>query len=516
MKNLFLVILIAFSSICSAQMFSPQTKEVTEKFFPDVEVEINTPAFHKKKGFTTYKEMMNFLQPLVDQHPEEVQLKFIGKSQRGLEIPMLTFNKASDTSEKDKVRVWIQAGIHGDEPASTEGILYLIQQLLTNKEYQHLLDRLEIGIVPMANIDGFNDQVRDAKNGLDLNRDQTKLNASESIYLKQAFSDFKAEVALDFHEYRPFRRDFVHYREYGVTNPYDVMFLYSGNLNVPKNLREFTEDTFVANAKSLLKENNLRAYNYFSTSDCEGYTCYNLGSVNARSSATSYALANTISTLIEVRGVGLGKTSFKRRVMTTFLVAKAYLETAYNHPEEVKKEIEQAVNSRAEVVVKSKRKVSREEMSFIDLAENKLVTEEVILRNALASFPTLTRERPTAYLILPTQEKLIKRLKVLGLEVEQLSSPKTLEVESYEITDYYRDSNKYEKVHRQKVSVATHTITKTFPKGTYVVYLDQKNAGLAIETLEPEAANSFLSYDVIATQKGEELPYYRYLTPQKL
>ena len=130
MKNLFLVILIAFSSICSAQMFSPQTKEVTEKFFPDVEVEINTPAFHKKKGFTTYKEMMNFLQPLVDQHPEEVQLKFIGKSQRGLEIPMLTFNKASDTSEKDKVRVWIQAGIHGDEPASTEGILYLIQQLL--------------------------------------------------------------------------------------------------------------------------------------------------------------------------------------------------------------------------------------------------------------------------------------------------------------------------------------------------------------------------------------------------
>jgi len=55
-------------------MFSPQTKEVTEKFFPDVEVEINTPAFHKKKGFTTYKEMMNFLQPLVDQHPEEVQL----------------------------------------------------------------------------------------------------------------------------------------------------------------------------------------------------------------------------------------------------------------------------------------------------------------------------------------------------------------------------------------------------------------------------------------------------------
>ncbi len=516
MKKLFIIIIIGFSSFCSAQMLNPQPKEVTEKFFPDFKVEINTPAFQKKKGFTTYEEMMNFLQPLVEQHSEVVELKFIGESQKGFKIPMLTFNNSASTSAKEKVKVWIQAGIHGDEPASTEGVLYLIQQLLTNKEYQDLLDKLEIGIVPMANIDGFNDQVRDAKNGLDLNRDQTKLNASESIYLKQAFSDFNAEVALDFHEYRAYRRDFVHYREYGVTNPYDVMFLYSGNLNVPKNLREFTEDTFVENAKALLKENELRPYNYFSTTDCQGYTCYNLGSVNARSSATSYALGNTVSSLIEVRGVGLGRTSFKRRVMTTFLVAKSYLETAYKHPEKVKKVIEQAKNTKGEVVVKSKRKVSREEMSFIDLAENELVTEEVILRNALASSATLTRERPTAYLILPTQEKLIKRLKVLGLEVEQLSSSKTLEVENYEIIDYYRDLHKYEKVHRQQVSAETHSVTKTFPEGTYVVYLDQKNAGLAIETLEPEAANSFLSYDVISTQKGEELPYYRYLMSQKL
>lgn len=514
MKKFLIVILVGVSSLCSAQMFNPQPKEVTEKFFPDVEVEINTPTFQKKKGFTTYQEMMDFLQPLINQHSEITEMKFIGESQKGLKIPMITLNKR--TSNTEKVKVWVQAGIHGDEPASTEGVLYLIQQLLNNEDYQYLLDKLEIGIIPMANIDGINRQVRVARNGLDLNRDQTKLNASESIYLKQAFSDFNAEVALDFHEYRAFRRDFVHYREYGVTNPYDVMFLYSGNLNVPQNLRDFTENTFVKNAKSLLEKNNLRPYNYFTTTDYQGYTCYNLGSVNARSSATSYALANAISSLIEVRGVGLGRTSFKRRVMTTFLIAKSYLETAYQHPEEVKNVLEQAKNTKAEVVVKSERKVSKEEINFIDLAENKMVTEEVILRNALKSTATLTRKRPTAYLILPTQEKLIKRLKVLGLKVEQLSSSKNIEVENYKVTDYYQNINKYEKVHRQEVSTITNTMEKEFPEGTYIVYLNQKNAGLAIETLEPEAANSFLSFNVISTNKGEELPYYRYLKSQQL
>ena len=42
----------------------------------------------------------------------------------------------------------------------------------------------------MANIDGYESHDRYAANGLDLNRDQTKLMAKESVSLKQAFSDF--------------------------------------------------------------------------------------------------------------------------------------------------------------------------------------------------------------------------------------------------------------------------------------------------------------------------------------
>ena len=89
-------------------------------------------------------------------------------------------------------------------------------QLLNNEKYQYLLNRLEFAIIPMANIDGFLKQERNAANGLDLNRDQTKLMAPESILLKQAFSNYNPEVALDFHEYNAYRRDFAKMGTFGL------------------------------------------------------------------------------------------------------------------------------------------------------------------------------------------------------------------------------------------------------------------------------------------------------------
>lgn len=515
MKKIVTIILgCCFSALGYGQLLNPQPQAMTEKFFPDPDVEINTPAFQKEKGFTKYKEMMAFLQPIVDDNSELVKMTFIGESQKGLQVPMLHINK--ENGVENKVKVWLQGGLHGDEPASTEGILWLIHQLFKTDDYKYLLDRLEIAIVPMANVDGYNIQLRDAVNGLDLNRDQTKLNIKESLFLKQTFTDFNPDVAVDFHEYRSFRRDFVHYGEYGVTNPNDVMFLYSGNLNVPKNLRDYTEKAFVDKAKKALTQKDLRVFNYFSTSDCQGYTCFNMGSINARASASSYALANTISTLVEVRGVALGRTSFKRRTMSTFWTASSYLNSAYQEHKQVKKEIEKAVASDHKVVAKSRRSVSKYNMPMIDIATNAIIKPEVILRNALESEPTLSRERPTAYIILPEQKALIKRLRILGLQVEQLQTRQAIEVENYKVTDHYRDLHKYEGVHRQEVSTETSVVNKEFPKDTYVVYLDQRRENLAVATLEPEAPNSFISFDVLTTASGEELPYYRYMKSKKL
>jgi hypothetical protein len=383
--------------------------------------------------------------------------------------------------------------------------------------YSFLLNRLDISIVPMANIDGNEMLERTAANGLDLNRDQTKLIAPESNILKKAFSDSNADVAIDFHEYQPYRKDYTQFSTNGIVPGFDAMFMYSGNLNVPVSLREYTKSKFVDNATRLLDENKLTHHDYFTSDKNLGAVQINQGSANARSSATSYALANTISSLIEIRGVGIGRTSLKRRVQSIFLIAYSYMKTAYDNVDEVKAEIDKAVkNPNAEVVVTASMPVSKEKLKVIDLDSNNEIEIDVNLSDAWKSKSTLSRKRPTAYLLQPEQKVLIDKLRILGVQVTELKSPTELEVEKYVITDYQKDLEEDEGVYRQEVAAKTQTITKNFPAGTFVVNLNQRKSNLAVEVIEPEAPNSFVTFSVLKTDKDKELPVYRYLGKSNL
>ncbi|TPV34047.1 peptidase [Paucihalobacter ruber] len=508
MKVYFYILVILFSFLELSAQLNPEPKKVTQLFFPDNEsIENVTPALQKKRGFTDYDELMSFLNTEKSKHADLVRVEFIGKSQKGYDIPIIYIHNQS--SQKDKLKVWLQGGLHGNEPASTEGVLYLIYQLLNNADYSYLLDQLEFAIVPMANIDGYLKLDRYAANGLDLNRDQTKLMAPESVIIKQAYSNFNPEVALDFHEYNAYRRDFAKMGSFGITSAYDVMFLYSSNLNVPDNIRTVIDTLFVESARKTMDNNNLRHHDYMSTGTYSGDIHFNMGSTNARSSATNFALTNTISALIEVRGVNLGRNSFKRRINTTFLVGMACIETAYNHAELIKNTIQTATQPANNVTVTSKQKVYQKDISVIDLDSYELTDMTVTVRDSKQSAATLIRDTPEAYIILPEQKDLIEKLKVLGVAVETLEAPTVLTVESYLVSSYSRDETTYEKMNLQTVEATVVEKEMTFPAGSFKISTHQKNVGLVYEILEPEAPNSVVSFGVLKTELNQELPIYR-------
>lgn len=489
---------------------NPQSKKITEKFFPDHDqIQNVTPALKKDNGFTNYEELISFLEDLKSKHPNLVSLSYVGTSQKGKQIPMVKISNPNST--QDKVRVWMQGGLHGNEPASSEGLLYLLHSLLNDSNYSYLFDKIHLAIIPMANIDGYLKLNRYAANGLDLNRDQSKLMAPESVVLKQAFSDFNAEVALDFHEYNPYRKDFSKLSSFGITSSHDIMFLYSGNLNVPKNLRTLTDTLFVNEARIVLTANNLSHHDYVSTDEHEGEIHFNQGSSSCRSSATSYALTNTVSTLIEVRGVGIGRTSFKRRINTTFLTAISYLKTAYNHGNLVKETIAKAQEFPNEITVTSTRKIYKDSLAVIDLDTNDLINLPVTIRDALHSKPKLVRDLPNGYLIKANQTELVKKLKILGIAVQTLEEDTSYEVEAFVIQTYSGDGKFYEKMNLQEVESKLINKELLFEKGTFFISTNQKNAPLLTELLEPEAPNSFVSFGVLRTELNQELPIYRLL-----
>ena len=486
---------------------NPQSKKITNDFFPDYKelLEI-TPALKKKKGFTNYEELMTFLTDLKNKFPDKMEIRFIGESQKGYKIPIVFLN----SGKKNNLKVWFKGGLHGNEPAGTEGLLYLLDRLLNDSSLKYLLDNTNLAILPMANIDGSIKQNRYASNGLDLNRDQTKLMAIESIAIKQAFTDFNPDIAVDFHEYRPYRKDFARMSDFGITSVYDVMFLYSGNLNVPENIRKITDTLFVKKARSVMDNYGLKHHDYMSTTKHLGEIHFNQGSTNARSSATSYALNNTISTLIEIRGVGIGKTSFKRRVNSAFSIALSYLKTSFENSDFIKSELKKSLsNNSSDIVVTSSRTVEKEMIQTIDLNSNKIIDYEVTIRDALRSNPTLTRDRPTAYLILEENVELIEKLRVLGLEVNIIQNDSVMKVEKFTITNYNDNFEKYEKMNLQSVKASLVKDEINVKQGTYLIFTNQRASNILTELLEPEAPNSFVSFGILRTEINEILPIYR-------
>lgn len=500
-------------SLTSLGQFNPQNDEITKRFFPDPVFEINTPSF-AKKGFTNYDDMMGYVNKLVAAHPTEISLSFIGESQKKKKIPMLVLNRDNG---QEKIKVWFQGGLHGDEPAGTETMLFLLDKILNDPAFTYLLDKITLTIVPMANIDGYEKQDRYAADGLDLNRDQVKLLAQESVYLKKAFNNFGAEVAADFHEYRPFRKEFNELGTDGICSIYDAMFMYSGNLNLAKSLRDYTQNVFVENAKKVLESNQHSFRDYITTDKENNELHFKQCTTEARSSTTSFALTNCISALIEIRGVSLQKTSFKRRITSTFLIATSFLKTAYSDGAKIKEVLKISTDDSPEnLVVVCKKPQENQILRAISLRDNMETSLDIKVNNALKAVPVLERKRPFAYLILPEQKKLAEKLIILGLSVSELAEDKIIEVQAYTVTSRSVSPEEDEGYKSQKIETSIATSEKSFPKGTFIVYLHQKNAKLATEVLEPESESGFVKFEVLTTTLNKELPIYRYVNNEKI
>lgn len=506
MRPLFIFFLLV-QVLPALGQFNPQSKKMTAKFFADKEDLPNlSPALKKQEGFTNYDELIGFLEQLRQDHPEKSTLNYIGTSKKGYNIPLFRLHQ---NNGKPKVKIWMQGGLHGDEPGSTEAMLYLLHDLLNNSAHQDLIANIDLAVVPMANIDGYLKLERNNAEDLDLNRDQTKLMAIETPLLKKAFSDFRPQVALDFHEYRPFRKDYDKMSSFGVAGYYDVMFLNTGNLNVPASLRNFNQTQFLQPAKALLEANQLSYHDYFTTVQHFGATQFNLGSDNARSSVTNFSLQNTLATLVEVRGVGLGRTSFKRRIYTAYLIALSYLQTAVKEREAIENLLKTPSTERSEVVVNSSKKVYKKELDFIDLDQMERIKLSVTLRDALQSSPKLIRPMPEGYYILPEWKLLVDKIRLFGLKADSLEKSTRTFVQRYTILEHKSEPEKEEKMTRQEVQTQLDSVEMELPAGTYFIRMEQQAAMILPELLEPEASNSFVSFGVLPLKQGMVLPIFR-------
>ena len=119
--------------------------------------------------------------------------------------------------------------------------------------------------------------------------------------------------------------------------------------------------------------------------------------------------------------------------------------------------------------------------------------------------PIITVARPEAYLIPQAWGEVLDRLRAAGVPLQRLLRDTTLTAEVYYIEEYKTSPRPYEG-HYLHSAVAVHPTQQALPyrKGDYVARLDNATARFLVETLEPQATDSFFAwgfFDSILQQK---------------
>ncbi|WP_285768300.1 M14 family metallocarboxypeptidase [Peribacillus sp. SI8-4] len=492
--------------------------------FPEPAAAFKTPAFKRDKiAFTSQEELIGYIQSLSRKN-KDMTVKKLGKSTEGRDIPMLFFSKESKSPHKEsrKPLIWIQGQIHGNEPAAGESTLVLAQWLADGK-LGDVLDKVNIAIVPRVNPDGSYYFKRYTSNDMDANRDYLKVEYPEVQKIHQAIDEYEPAVILDVHEYTVNPAPLTKIGANGSISSYDLLISSAKNLNIPKQLRKASDELLLPNVFKTLKKEKLSYHDYYTldTSDA-GVLTATEGSTEARIGRNALGLKNTMTYLIETRGINIARTDFKRRVFAQATAQAAFIKTTAERAAAVKKAVKQAeheviqkgkkAHDRDKIVITSENKlVKNQRLAVVDLAKAKLVNTPIDWLDSTDAYPTLVRNRPTAYILPPEYKNIAEKLQVLGVDVKKLKKPVKISAEGYKVKDV-KVSKELESGHStREVTTDITTKKRDFPKGSYVFDMAQADANFISLALEPEGIDSYVTFNFIPAQKGKELPIYRYM-----
>jgi hypothetical protein len=175
-------------------------------------------------------------------------------------------------------------------------------------------------------------------------------------------------------------------------------------------------------------------------------------------------LTQTISFLLETRGIGLGPQHFLRRTATMRTMLSSIVDSAVAQAETVFDTVERGrqrwIEGREEVVIRDSSILGTRDVRLCSPAQGRCATRQVewhsyvvMLPSAVAVYtgadaylatmplrarttptvPALTRARPSAYIIPRGWADVAERLRGLGLQVETIENPFEGEVETLKV-----------------------------------------------------------------------------------
>ena len=496
-----------------APMAPPYGDAVAARF-PNPSVVYSTPGLGAdRRAFTTNAEVGQWLRSLSDSAPRgstRTQLLQIGTSQRGEPIQGLLVTRAAGTDpasldKSGRPTVVLIGQQHGDEPAGSEALLVISRELAQGL-LEPLLDRINVVVVPRANPDGAEVGTRVTANGVDMNRDHLLLNTPEARALAQVINDYRPILVVDAHEYTVVGR---YLQKFNAIQRYDALLQYTTTANYPEFLTKASQEWFHQPMVAALKAQGLTSDWYYTTSTNLQDKRISMGGTQPDTGRNVHGLKNTVSLLIETRGVGIGRMHIQRRVHAQVTAITSALRTTAEraaHLEQVRSFVVRDVSAQAcrdQVVIEAEATPTQRDLDFLDPETGADRSIRVDWNSSLTLRNTKVRARPCGYWLSANASAAVERLRQLGIQVMKVAEPGSVLAESYRETA--RETGNRQDVIGTiagggdivRVQVSTLRSAIDAPAGSFYVPLNQPRANLAVAALEPDTQNSYFANHLI-------------------
>jgi hypothetical protein len=485
-----------------------------------------------KKETTTYAEAITFYEGLAKAFPQQAKLFTYGSTDFGKPLHLLVLSKKGifdpSTLRKSNKRIFlVNNGIHPGEPEGIDASMMLARDLLKGNK---LPEDVVICIIPVYNIDGSHNRSgtsRANQNGpvaygfrgnsknYDLNRDFIKTDSKNSQAFQQIFNTWQPEIFVDTHTSN------------GADYQYTMTLIPTQKDKLNPILSSYLTKTMVPDLYSQMKGKGYELIPYVNsineTPDA-GITGY----IESPRYSTGYAaLHNTIGFMPETHMLK----TFDKRVESTYKLLQTYIDiivrdakvigenkrkadeftvqqTVFPLDWKLNRSVYDSIDFKGYVGKKKPSEVSGTDRLYYD--RNDPYTKKIKYWDQFE--PSLTVNKPIAYVIPKAWDRVIELLKLNNVKMQQLTADAKLDLEMYYIGDMKTGTRPYEGHYQHSAVVLNPMIQKVqFYAGDYVVYVNQPNNRYIVETLEPQAIDSFFNWNFFDSVLGQKEGYSSYV-----
>ncbi|HEY0229603.1 MAG TPA: M14 family metallopeptidase [Dokdonella sp.] len=491
-----------------------------------------TPAEQAKFATTaSYEQTHAYLQRLAAAAPERIHLTRFGVSPEGRDLMLVVAAKDGEFTPaaaraSGKEIVLVQAGIHAGEIEGNDAGLMLLRDLAIGTKPARLPDHVILVYLPIFNVDGHENVSpyhRINQNGpremgfrsnaqyQNLNRDYMKADAPEMRDWLAMFDAWLPDLFMDIHttDGADYQYDLTWYQEeWGPLHPA---------------VKKWQSEAFQNSIFPDFEKHGHLAAPYLELVDHRdiGKGIANFGS-GPRFSTGYVALRNRAALLVETHMLK----SYAMRVHATYDLIAATLAYLDRHPGELRKVVTQADAQTAARAPGSTLpltfRTSEQSVPFTLKGYAFTQTASAISGDSWVRYEPAKPKTyvvpffrdlvaaesvrvPAAYLIPAAWPQIVDKLRQHGIRYERLDRASTLPVERYRLAAPHWDEQPFEGRHAlREFTLATETGESRFAAGAVVVPLDQPDANLVVNLLEPRAPDSLLGwgfFDAIFEQK---------------